>query len=96
MLQVRSNFKFSSSALLLPFFLIHTFCFVDDVVDLTDDDNNDSESAADQKEVSIGKVSEKTFPSLVVTVRVCLRSKDIPTSVANSERVQLGNKFSFK
>ncbi|XP_073985285.1 zinc finger domain-containing protein relative of woc isoform X4 [Rhodnius prolixus] len=60
-----------------------------DVVDLTDDDNNDSESAADQKEVSIGKVSEKTFPSLVVTVRVCLRSKDIPTSVANSERVQL-------
>lgn len=47
-----------------------------DVVDLTSEDNNNSKSLADSREVSFNKLQGKTFPSLVVVARPHLRQKE--------------------
>ncbi|KAK9496729.1 hypothetical protein O3M35_013022 [Rhynocoris fuscipes] len=60
-----------------------------DIVDLTDDVDHDPDSTADQNEVTIGKVAEKTFPSLVVNVRGYLRMKEILPAVVTQERANL-------
>uniref|UniRef100_A0A146KVV3 Pogo transposable element with ZNF domain n=4 Tax=Lygus hesperus TaxID=30085 RepID=A0A146KVV3_LYGHE len=73
-----------------------------DLVDLTAEDNHSkvsSKTGSDNASVSTSQgksarknfVKEKTFPSLVVSARACL--KVIPNSVASSERLSLDNQL---
>ncbi|XP_059476655.1 uncharacterized protein LOC132197399 [Neocloeon triangulifer] len=58
----------------------------DAVVDLTEEDSVDS------REISFNKLSGKTFPSLVVTARPSLKTKDMTPSAITRERATLDSK----
>lgn len=66
---------------------------ISSVVDLTsNEDGGNKSAAADSREISFNKIQGKTFPSLVVVARPCLKAKDnLPSDRAALDAKVKGN-----